>query len=183
MPFEDPIVKNDNRPEQDERQRELDIDLIRRGASYEITSVPSDLADDLIKEQRGELYPDLATFIRINKSIACPKEEVEEENLAIPDDAKGLITTDSYYNFYYVDHEGNIATFRLNRDDMKQIISLRESTHEDITHTLYGQLEGLGFKWYNQPSLLKDDMLRAVYQYRKRLADKEQETKHENFDF
>ena len=63
------------KPINDEQwRRESDADLIKRGADYELKSVPLELADELIAEKKGELVPNLADFIRLNKIIACPRE-------------------------------------------------------------------------------------------------------------
>jgi hypothetical protein len=181
MSFGEQMPKSEQNDHKDERQIEGDIDLIRRGASYEITGMPSDLADDLIKEQSGELYPDLASFIMVNKTVACPKEEWSENTTGRLTNAKGILRQEGN-SMYYVDSNGDISTFRIAFEDLQNIRSMREIERSDF-HSIYRQLENLGFKWYNQKPEVQDAIMTAVYQYRRRAAEQEKTAKHDNFNF
>lgn len=184
MPFGEQMPKMEQDNQRDERQVEADIDLIRRGASYEITGMPSDLADDLIKEQSGELYPDLATYIKLNKVIACPKEDLDEETAKRLATATGFITDNSGGEMYYVDVDGNIANFNANRDTLRKIRSVREIAEKDsILHRVYQELEALGFKWYNQAADLSGIVLGAVGKHRDKVREEKRKEKEDNFNF
>lgn len=184
MSFGEQIPKAKQENERDEKQIEADIDLIRRGASYEITGMPSDLADELIKEQAGELYPDLATYIRLNKTIACPKEELDEETSKKLANSTGLLVDNGNDQMYFVDSDGNIANFKFDRNTLKKIRSAKEAAeHDDVLHKVYNELESIGFKWYMPSHDNQRAMLEAVYQYRKKVSEKEKREKHEKFNF
>lgn len=68
------------------------------------------LEKELGKE--GSIYDDLATYIRLNKRVVCPKEElgddkVKEEILK----NKGVVWWESGSGYSFIDEDGNIVGF------------------------------------------------------------------------
>lgn len=174
MAFEQAMPGAQNENGKDKKQIEADIDLIRRGASYEITGMPADLADELIAEQRGELYPDLASFIKLNKTIVCPKDEMSEDIAEQLKNAKGIISLRTFYDGYlFVDAEGNVAKFS---SDLSQVRS-KKDPHYDFQ----SDLEKIGFRIDNQ-SYYINFMLRAMEIYQRKVADTQRKEKKDGFN-
>lgn len=174
MSFEDPTLKSGDRPEPNERQRELDIDLIRRGASYEITSVPSDLAEELIKEERGELFPDLASYIRLNKVIACPKEAFDEMSAEDLKDAIGVVNWCNGRDWYFIDKDGNVAMVKI---DYEKINSLGKTP---TFTSIMKELQASGFR---EDETIRSTMFHVADQYQRQLAIKQTQEVTDKFDF
>jgi hypothetical protein len=126
-------------------------------------------------KEQDSLYPDLASFIRDNKTIACPAEEIDPKDATrLKDEIGAFASRDGMY--YFVDGTGNVATLKINQLDYKDIKSLNGL--EGI-RSIDRELTGIGFKLPHNHAEFMDMILKAVTKHDNKISRE----KKEDFNF
>lgn len=130
-----------------QKKRSLsDAELIKGGAEYRPTPGVDGKVDlELTYEQKetirlekelekeGSVYDDLATYIRLNKRVVCPKEELSEELKEEILKNKGVVWKQGDIVYRFIDKDGNITGFK--EPQIGEIKSLEGAFSKD--HSYY----------------------------------------------
>ncbi len=135
----------------------------------EISPVENSIIGHAEKEA-AELYPDLASYIRANKVIACPKEDIDPEYAAVLEHAQLEMRSDSFGTVYFVDSEGSVATFKLTDETVRKIESIPRGQEEGRVAALK-ELEDNGFKYAPRGDDVYRAMFNAVRKYQEGMAE------------
>lgn len=165
--------------ELEKSRRETDAELIKGGADYKINVITGDQQEKIEKEHEGEWAPDVASWVRLHKEIACPKEEIDpEERKRIELNIGALIPQGDLY-YLFIDNEGNIAGFRIIPE---KIETLKNLNSIDVVSRIPRELEEKGFNRVVNRGL-EDIMRGLVHIHKEKVKEEMEERKKKEFDF
>lgn len=164
-------------------RREADIDLIRRGADYEIKSVGVDdgLAAELNKEHAKERVQTLGEWIRLNKMIVCPNEFLTEKDRKDFANIKRAFAIAYNSEVLYVDIDANVACFQLPRHGQVGEFGVGVADWAEHVRSVKGVMTTrLGFVWADS---LLERFVNAGERYRVGLERQAKKKEAEEFNF
>lgn len=192
-----------------QKERTLsDAELIKGGAEYrsdekgKLELEPTANSKEAIRlEKEGGVYDDLANYIRFNKVIILPNEEIGEKTREAVAANKGAIWSEDKSIYWYIDKDGNIAQFKVDPEKIKSLKgaiieggSMGEGSYMTLGNgklLSYGKLSELmnqeliknGFKSLAYGSQLSLQISSEARNYRRRIMKEEGERKEKEFNF
>lgn len=156
-----------------------DAELIKGGASHIPTEqggleLTARQKDEAKMEHEGELYPDVVSYVKMNKEIIVPAEEVPEE--IKKEIGTGWLTSE---NFSFIDQEGNfVQIMPIFYDKISSIAGKKRE--QEQTEQFKKELEDAGFSFrYSMPF----DLVKAIDNYQKKVSKANEASRKEKFDF
>lgn len=174
-------------------RRESDAGLILGGADYtKGVKVTGEQEEQIKKEHEGEWAPDVATWVRMHKQIACPADQIPSDEVGKVRAVKGGVWKDEAMGaekntFYYVDKDGAIASFQVKPEAIKtitdQYADTKKMSEDEVAIAVFRELDSKGFKGLNP---LSDIAQRCVYfigDYQRRQLEVKEKSANNSFDF
>ncbi len=137
--------------------------------------------------------PDVASYIRIHKEIALPKEEMGQfGTLALEN--KGLVLSGniskdigSDYQVCFIDGNGNLARIRFDDFDKIYSVKSRPNKNEPAANTIAREMEKLGFRPVDQNNKIDVKLLFELKQkkilHEEKIAKELKEKQAQEFNF
>ena len=160
-----------------------DAELIKGGASYIATEqggleLTKKQKEEIRMEHEGDLWPDAATYVKINKKIVLPAEDVPET--VREQKGKGWIADKL---FRYIDKDGNLARVDI---DYEKILSFakrgRLSSATGAEDQLKEELGERGFDIAGE-GRMPGEIAQAIHTYEQKVREQMKEKAKREFDF
>jgi len=162
----------------DKSRRKAAKELIDMGADYTIGAVGPEVEDKLKQEKVGEWTNTLGEWIKLNKTIACPRDFLNEHDQGYFDAKKRSFVIWSN-KIYFIDKDGSIAA--IVSPQVKQVGELQNVQLMQRDEWIMSKLEELGFVY--RQSQLEGQISNSVARYQKHLEEQAKEKTVKEFDF